>query len=133
MTERPLKDEVLEELGEERLLRISTLLGADPVTARKVVGGTVASLTEHLTDDTAAPGVTGELCQAMALAAVESEPPPGTSTAGAGMIAAVLERVAGPASEAVADRTGLTETAVGSALEVVVPVTAAVLARRARS
>lgn len=133
MTDRPLKDEVLEELGEERLHRIAGLLGTDFGAARDIVGRAVVSLTAHLTDDTATPGVTADWCQAMAQAAVESEPPAGTATTGGRMIAAVLGRVTGPVARTVADRTGLDESAVGATVEVVVPVTAAVLARRARS
>jgi hypothetical protein len=133
MTDRPLKDEVLEELGEERLRQIAGLLGCDDPTARKVVASAIVSLTGQLVDDTATPGVTADWCQAMAQAAVESEPPAGSATAGSGMIADILGRVAGPAGRAVADKTGFTQTAVGSVLGIVIPVTAAVLARRARS
>jgi hypothetical protein len=133
MTGRPLKDEVLEELGEEHLRRIAELLGSDDPTARKVVASAVVSLTGHLTDDAATPGVTADWCQAMAQAAVEAEPPPGMAAAGGEMIAAVLGRVAAPAARAVADKTGFTQQAVDSALEVVIPLTATVLAKRARS
>jgi hypothetical protein len=133
MAGRPLTDEVLEELGAERLQRLAGLLGTEPEATRRIVSVAVLSLTGRLTDDTATPGVTAELCQAMVGAAVESDPPPGTAAAGSVMIAAVLDRVTGSAARAVAARMGLAETAVGSALEIVVPVTADVLARRARS
>jgi hypothetical protein len=133
MTGRPLKDEVLEELGEERLQRIARLFDSDDPTARKVVASAVVSLTGHLTEDAATPGVTADWCQAMSQAAVESEPPPGSATAGGEMIVAVLRRVAGPTARAVAGKTGVTQPEVASALELVIPVTAAVLARRARS
>jgi hypothetical protein len=134
MTGHPLKEDVLEELGDDRVQQIAGLLGTDADAARRVVGSSVTALTGALTDDTVTPGGTAELCQAMAQAAMEPEPGPGTTTTvGSGMVAAVLRRVAGPAAKAVAERTGCPEAAVGSALEIIVPVAAAVLARRARS
>ncbi len=133
MTDRPLKDEVLDELGDDRLQEIAGLLHSDADTARHVVNGSVASLTGVLTDDSLTPGGTAELCQAIAQAAMEPEPHHGAVSAGGGLVAAVLGKVADPAAKAVAKRQGLPVEAVAGALEIVVPVTATVLARRARA
>ncbi|MFD3450971.1 DUF937 domain-containing protein [Streptomyces sp. NPDC058691] len=144
MSDRPLKDEVLEELGEDRLREIAALLGADADETRQVVGGSVASVTGVLTDDAVTPGGTAELCQAMEQAANETEPLPAAAVGFAGVrggakggsggdaLAAVLAKVAAPAARAVAKRTGLPVEAVAGALELIIPVIAAVLARRAR-
>ncbi|MGW3241597.1 DUF937 domain-containing protein [Streptomyces sp. NPDC001070] len=144
MSDRPLKDEVLEELGDDRLREITALLGTDAEQARQVVGSAVASVTGVLTDDAVTPGGTAELCQAMEQAANEPEPLPAAALGfagvrggtgpepGRGVLAAVLGRVAGPAARAVAKRTGLPVEAVAAALETVIPVMASVLARRAR-
>ncbi|MFE0625865.1 DUF937 domain-containing protein [Streptomyces sp. NPDC058864] len=144
MSDRPLKDEVLEELGDDRLREITELLGTDADEAQQVVGSAVASITGVLTDDAVTPGGTAELCQAMEQAANEPEPLPaaavgfagvqgGTSAEpGRGVLAAVLAKVAAPAARAVAKRTGLPVETVTAALQTVIPVMAAVLARRAR-
>lgn len=71
MTDRPLNDEVLAELGDDRIQEIAGLLHTDTDAARNVVSGSVASLTGVLTDDSLTPGGTAELCQAIAQAAVE--------------------------------------------------------------
>ncbi|MDX3234915.1 DUF937 domain-containing protein [Streptomyces sp. ME03-5709C] len=144
MSDRPLKDEVLEELGDDRLRKITELLGTDAAQAQRVVGGAVTSITGVLTDDAVTPGGTAELCQAMEQAANEPEPLPAAAAGfagvqggtgpepGRGVLAAVLAKVATPAARAVAKRTGLPVEAVRAALETVIPVMAAVLARRAR-
>ncbi|MEU6342116.1 DUF937 domain-containing protein [Streptomyces sp. NPDC046977] len=144
MSDRPLKDEVLEELGEDRLREIAALLGTGADETRQVVGGSVASLTGVLTDDAVTPGGTAELCQAMEQAANATEPLPAAAAGFAGVqggaqggsnngaLVAVLAKVAVPAARAVAKRTGLPEKAVAGALESIIPVVAAVLARRAR-
>jgi hypothetical protein len=133
MTDRPLRDEVLEELGDDRLREIAGLLHTDTDAARHVVRGSVASLTGVLNDDSLTPGGTAELCQAIAQAAMEPEPHSGAVAAGSGLVAGVLGKVAEPAARAVAKRQGLPLDAVAGALEIVVPVTATVLARRARA
>lgn len=144
MSDRPLKDEVLEELGDDRLREIAELLGTDAAEAQRVVGSSVASITGVLTDDAVTPGGTAELCQAMEQAANEPEPLPmaamgfagvtgGTGPEpGRGVLAAVLARVAAPAARAVAKRTGLPVETVTAALQTLIPVMASVLARRAR-
>jgi hypothetical protein len=133
MTDRPLKDEVLAELGDDRLNDIAGLLHADADAARHVVSGSVASLTGVLTDDSLTPGGTAELCQAIAQAAMEPEPRSGADAVGSGLVGAVLGKVAEPTARAVASKQGLPVEAVAGALEIILPVTATVLARRARA
>lgn len=140
MSEQPLQYEVLAELGDDQIQEIAGVLGTDPESARKLVGTSVTSLTGVLTDDAVTPGGTAELSQALEQAATEPEPPAGApgfaglgSAAGGGMLVAVLRKVTAPAARAVSKKTGLPVTAVTGALELVIPVVATVLAKRARS
>ncbi|MDJ0340052.1 DUF937 domain-containing protein [Streptomyces sp. H10-C2] len=143
MSDEPLQNEVLSEIGDDRLQEIAGLLGTDPESARKLVGTSVTSLTGVLTDDAVTPGGTAELSQALEQAATEPEPPAGAagfaglgvlgSAAGGGMLLTVLRKVTAPTARAVSKKTGLPVAAVAGALELVIPVVATVLAKRARS
>jgi hypothetical protein len=123
MSDRPLKDEVLEELGDDRLREIAGLLGSDTDDARRFVGDSVASLTGVLTDESITPGGTAELCQAMEQATA--------GRSGDGPLIAVLGKATGPAANAVSKKSGLPVAAVTGALDAIVPVVASVLADRA--
>ncbi|MCM2428336.1 DUF937 domain-containing protein [Streptomyces sp. RKAG337] len=143
MSDQPLQNEVLSELGDDQIQEIAGVLGTDPESARKLVGTSVTSLTGVLTDDAVTPGGTAELSQALEQAAAEPEPPAGAvgfaglggpaSVTGGGMLVAVLRKVTAPTARAVSKKTGLPVAAVAGALELVIPVVATVLAKRARS
>jgi hypothetical protein len=64
---------------------------------------------------------------------MEPEPRSGADTVGSGLVGAVLGKVAESAARAVAKKQGLPVEAVAGALEIILPVTATVLARRARA
>jgi hypothetical protein len=125
MSDRPLKDEVLEQLGDDRLQEIAGLLGSDADDVRRFVGDSVASLTGVLTDESITPGGTAELCQAMEQAT--------DGRSGDGPLIALLGKAAGPAALAVSEKSGLPVSALTAALDAIIPVVASVLADRART
>ncbi|MCW2873503.1 DUF937 domain-containing protein [Actinacidiphila oryziradicis] len=125
MSDRPLKDEVLEQLGDDRLQEIAGLLGSDADDVRRFVGDSVASLTGVLTDESITPGGTAELCQAMEQATA--------GRSGDGPLIALLGKAAGPAALAVSEKSGLPVSALTAALDAIIPVVASVLADRART
>ncbi|MEW2517853.1 DUF937 domain-containing protein [Actinacidiphila alni] len=139
MSDRPLQDEVLTELGDERLQELAEQLGTDADGARQLVGASVGSLTGVITDEAVTPGGTAELSQALEQAAGEPEPMTGVAGfaglgagMGGGLLATVLRKASAPTARAVSKRTGLPVAAVTGALEMLIPVVATVLARRAR-
>ncbi|MDX6332050.1 MAG: hypothetical protein QOI83_4433 [Streptomycetaceae bacterium] len=125
MSDRPLKDEVLEQLGDDRLQEIAGLLGSDADDVRRFVGDSVASLTGVLTDESITPGGTAELCQAMEQATA--------GRSGDGPLIALLGKATGPAALAVSEKSGLPVAALTGALDAIIPVVASVLADRART
>ncbi|MFJ4406388.1 MULTISPECIES: DUF937 domain-containing protein [unclassified Streptomyces] len=139
MSDRPLQDEVLTELGDERLQELADRLGTDTDAARQVVGASVGSLTGVVTDEAVTPGGTAELSQALEQAASEPEPLTGVAGfaglgtgVGGGLLTTVLRKATAPTARAVSKRTGLPVAAVTGALETLIPVVATVLAKRAR-
>ncbi|MBD0735017.1 DUF937 domain-containing protein [Streptomyces sp. CBMA29] len=139
MSDRPLQDEVLTELGDERLQEMAERLGTDTDAARQVVGASVGSLTGVVTDEAVTPGGTAELSQALEEAASEPEPLTGVAGfaglgtgVGGGLLTTVLRKATAPTARAVSKRTGLPVAAVSGALEMLIPVVATVLAKRAR-
>ncbi|MFF7195454.1 DUF937 domain-containing protein [Streptomyces sp. NPDC088197] len=139
MSDRPLQDEVLTELGDERLQELADRLGTDTDAARQVVGASVGSLTGVVTDEAVTPGGTAELSQALEQAASEPEPLTGVAGfaglgtgVGGGLLTTVLRKATAPTARAVSKRTGLPVAAVTMALETLIPVVATVLAKRAR-
>ncbi len=110
---------MLDELGDERIGRIASLLGTDETGARQMVGTTVSALS-------------GE---AEAVATPHDAPLTGVATLGGfatgGLMAGLLAEEAGPVADAVARRTGLPSGAVARVVEMVVPVVLAVLTKRA--
>jgi hypothetical protein len=124
MSDRPLKDEVLDELGDDRLLEIAGLLGTGTDDARRLIGDSVTSLTGVLTDDSVIPGGTAELCQAMEQT--------GAGRPG-GPLVTVLGRATGPTARALSRKSGLPVDAIAEALDAIIPAVAAVLAERART
>ncbi|MFE9018999.1 DUF937 domain-containing protein [Streptomyces sp. NPDC007808] len=114
-----LQDDVLDELGDERIGRIASLLGTDETGARQMVGTTVAALSD----------------EAEAVATPHDAPLTGVATLGGfatgGLMAGLLAEEAEPVAGAVARRTGLPSGAVARVVEMVVPVVLAVLTKRA--
>ncbi|MFE0252573.1 DUF937 domain-containing protein [Streptomyces sp. NPDC059010] len=114
-----LQDDVLEELGDDRIGDIAGLLGTDEAGARQMVGTTVAALS-------------GE---AHTVATPHEAPLTGVATVGGfatgGLMAGVLAEEAERVATAVARRTGLPPGAVSRIVETVIPVVLAVLTKRA--
>lgn len=114
-----LQDDVLDELGDDRIGDIAELLETDEAGARQMVGTTVAALS-------------GE---AEAVATPHDAPLTGVATLGGfatgGLMAGRLAEEAAPVADAVARKTGLPAEAVSRVVQMVIPVELAVLTKRA--
>ncbi|WP_327428871.1 DUF937 domain-containing protein [Streptomyces sp. NBC_01236] len=114
-----LEADVLQELGDDKVEEIATLLGTDSGAAREMVGTTVSTL----------PGEAGNAPPA------QEAPLQGVATlggmAGGGLMAGVLAKAAGPVAKAVAKKTGLSPVAVSRVVEILIPVLLTVLTKRA--
>ncbi|NML48950.1 hypothetical protein HHL19_01025 [Streptomyces sp. R302] len=129
------RDDVLAELGEDRLAEIAVLAGTDLAGARDLVGGSVAELSGELRQAAAEPASADEVKAAVDEVASQEPPLQGVATFGGlaagGLMAGVLAKLARPAADAVARRTGLPPTTVARAVDLLVPVVLAVLTKRA--
>jgi hypothetical protein len=114
-----LQDDVLDELGDDRIGDIARLLGTDEAGAREMVCTTVSALSD----------------EAEAVATPHDAPLTGVATLGGfatgGLMAGVLAEEASPVARAVAERTGLPRDAVSRVVEMVIPAELAVLTKRA--
>ncbi|WP_043192755.1 DUF937 domain-containing protein [Streptomyces sp. NRRL F-2664] len=122
MNESSFEDEVLGELGDDRLTEIASLLGTDTAGARDTVATTVAAMTGDLRQRAAADDEDGAAVR-RAFAEV-SEPPRGTT-------AGVPTGLSRPVANAVAKKTGIPAPTVGRLVEILIPVVLAVFAKRA--
>ncbi|MDV9170116.1 DUF937 domain-containing protein [Streptomyces sp. W16] len=113
------KDDVLDELGGDKVQEIAGLLGTDETGAREVVGTTVSALS-------------GE---AAAVETPQEAPLQGVATLGGfatgGLMAGVLAKAAKPVANAVAKKTGLPPATVTRVVEMLIPVVLTVLTKRA--
>ncbi|MEV5613839.1 DUF937 domain-containing protein [Streptomyces sp. NPDC052225] len=122
--DKPLEQDVLDELGDDRLQELAGLLGTDASGAREVVGGTVSEISGGLGDLPAPPP--------------EEAPLQGVATLGglggmasSGLVAGVLAKMSRPVANAVAKKTGLPAANVARGIEMLVPVILAVVSKRA--
>lgn len=134
MSEPSFRDDVLGELGDDKLTEIAGLLGTDTDGARDTVAQTVGALTGDLqqkADDD------DEVRQAIAEVA---EPPlQGVATLGGGlggmlgggMMAGVLAKVSKPVANALSKKTGIPAATISRVIEMLIPVLLAVFAKRA--
>ncbi|MFB0628449.1 DUF937 domain-containing protein [Streptomyces sp. AB3(2024)] len=136
MSESSFQDDVLGELGDEKLTEIAGLLGTDTDGARAAVDETVGAMAGGLQEKAAGEGEDGEVRQA--LAEVAEPPLQGVATLGGlggllsgGMMAGVLAKVSKPVANAVAKKTGIPAATVSRVIEVLIPVVLAVFAKRA--
>nr|WP_168491748.1 DUF937 domain-containing protein [Streptomyces sp. RLB1-33]QIY71182.1 hypothetical protein HEP84_20370 [Streptomyces sp. RLB1-33] len=115
------EDDVLGELGDDKLQEIAGLLGTDAAGAQEVVGTTVSALAGPVQEEAAA--------------APEEAPLQGVSTLGGfatgGLMAGVLAKVSKPVANAVAKKTGIPAATVARVIEMLVPVVLTVLSKRA--
>ncbi|MDJ0379739.1 DUF937 domain-containing protein [Streptomyces sp. G-G2] len=135
MSEPSFQDDVLSELGDDRLTEIAGLLGTDASGARDTITTTVGAMTGDLqqkadTDDD--DGV--EVRQAVA--EVTEPPLQGVATLGGGLLggglmAGVLAKVSRPVAAAVSKKTGIPAPTVSRVIELLIPVLLAVFAKRA--
>ncbi|MGA5216451.1 DUF937 domain-containing protein [Streptomyces cinereoruber] len=135
MSEPSFQDDVLNELGADRLHEIAGLLGTDAAGAQEVVGSSVAELSGGLRQAAAEPGSADEVRAAVDEVASPEPPLQGVAALGGlmsgGLMAGVLARLAKPAANAVAKRTGIPPATANRAVELLVPVVVAVLTKRA--
>ncbi|QIY96043.1 DUF937 domain-containing protein [Streptomyces sp. S1D4-11] len=116
------EDDVLGELGDDKLQEIAGLLGTDTAGAQEVVGTTVSALAGPVQEEAAAEPE-------------EEAPLQGVSTLGGfatgGLMAGVLAKVSKPVANAVAKKTGIPAATVTRVIEMLVPVVLTVLSKRA--
>ncbi|WKV73863.1 DUF937 domain-containing protein [Streptomyces sp. PCS3-D2] len=139
MSESSLQDDVLGELGDDRLNEIASLLGTDTAGARDTVTTTVGAMTGGLRQQADADDADGAEVR-RALAEVAEPPLQGVSTLGGGLggllsggMAGVLARLSRPVADAVAKKTGIPAATVSRVVELLIPVLLAVFAKRAAS
>ncbi|MER8231876.1 DUF937 domain-containing protein [Streptomyces sp. NPDC101490] len=135
MSDGSFQDDVLDELGDDRLQEIAGVLGTDSAGAREVVGSSVAELSGELRLAASEPGEADEV-RAAVDEVTSSEPPLRGVAAfgglmGGGLMAGLLTRLARPAASAVAKRTGIPPATADRAVQLLVPVVLAVLTKRA--
>ncbi|WP_412077945.1 DUF937 domain-containing protein [Streptomyces xanthophaeus] len=137
MSESSFQDDVLHELGDDKLTEIAGLLGTDTDGARSTVTETVGAMTGDLQQKAGAEDEDGvEVRQA--LAEVTEPPLQGVATLGGvggmlsgGMMAGVLAKVAKPVANAVSKKTGIPAPTISRVIEMLIPVLLAVFAKRA--
>ncbi|MGW7462391.1 DUF937 domain-containing protein [Streptomyces sp. NPDC054797] len=135
MSESSFQDDVLDELGDEKLTEIAGLLGTDADGARDTVAQTVGAMTGTLQEKADADD-DDEVRQAFAEVA---EPPlQGVATLGGGLLggglmAGVLAKVSRPVADAVSKKTGIPAPTISRVIETLIPVVLAVFAKRAAS
>ncbi|PWK65411.1 hypothetical protein BCL76_11216 [Streptomyces sp. CG 926] len=139
MSHSSFQDDVLGELGDDRMTEIAGLLGTDTSGARETVTQTLGVMADDLTQKFDAQDADGaEVRQAFAEVS-EAEPPlQGVATFGGlggllsgGVMAGVLAKVGKPVAAVVSKRTGIPAATISRVIETLIPVVLAVLAKRA--
>ncbi|NBE56297.1 DUF937 domain-containing protein [Streptomyces boluensis] len=157
MSENSFEQDVLAELGDDKLHEIAGLLGpgTDNDTAKNFVGDTVSALSGGLQERAeGAPEEAAEVRQAFAEVGDEAAGATAGAAAGAaagdgntlqgvasfgglggllsgGMMAGVLTKVSRPVAQAVSKRTGIPAPTVSRAIEMLIPVLLTVFAKPA--
>ncbi|MFE5915106.1 DUF937 domain-containing protein [Streptomyces wedmorensis] len=135
MTDSSFQDEVLTELGDDRLQEIAGLVGTDAAGARELVGGSVTELSGGLRQAASEPSSADEVRAAVDEVTSPEPPLQGVATLGGlvsgGLMAGVLAKLAKPAANAVAKRTGIPAATANRAVEILIPVVLTVLTKRA--
>ncbi|MET9469524.1 DUF937 domain-containing protein [Streptomyces sp. NPDC006544] len=138
MSEPSFQDDVIHELGDDRLTEIAGLLGTDADGARATVATTVGAMTGDLRAKAEADDEDGHEVR-RALTEVSEPPPQGVATLGGGlggmlgggMMAGVLAKVSKPVANAVSKKTGIPAPTVSRVIDMLIPVVLAVFAKRA--
>ncbi|WP_372351389.1 DUF937 domain-containing protein [Streptomyces sp. KL116D] len=133
-SENSLEKDVIDELGDDRLHELASLLGTDPSGAQDVVGSTVSALSGGLRER-ADEGPEGAQEVRDAIAEAEAPPLQGVATLGGlasgGLLAGLLAKMSRPVANAVAKKTGLPAANVARGIEMLIPVVLAVMSKRA--
>ncbi|WP_405492691.1 DUF937 domain-containing protein [Streptomyces sp. NBC_00096] len=138
MSESSFQDDVLGELGDDKLTEIAGLLGTDADGARDTVAATVGAMTGDLQQKADADDDDGNEVR-QAFAEVTEAPLEGVATLGGGlggllsggMMAGVLAKVSKPVANAVSKKTGIPAPTIARVIELLIPVLLAVFAKRA--
>ncbi|MFD8978830.1 DUF937 domain-containing protein [Streptomyces sp. NPDC059564] len=135
MSEPSFQDDVLNELGDDRLTEIAGLLGTDANGARDTVATTVGAMTGGLQEKADTDDDDGHEVR-QAFAEVAEPPLQGVATLGGGLLggglmAGVLAKVSKPVASAVSKKTGIPVATVSRVIELLIPVLLAVFAKRA--
>ena len=117
-------DDILVELGGDKVQEIAGLLGTDEAGAREVVGTTASALSGE-----------AAAVETSAVETPQEAPLRGVATLGGfatgGLMAGVLAKAARPVANAVAKKTGLPPATVARVVEMLIPVVLTVLTKRA--
>ncbi|MCX4525951.1 DUF937 domain-containing protein [Streptomyces sp. NBC_01551] len=135
MSESSFQDDVLGELGPDRLTEIASLLGTDESGAKETVATTVGAMTGGLQQKADADDDDGNEVR-QAFAEVAEPPLQGVATLGGGLLggglmAGVLAKVSKPVAAAVSKKTGIPAPTIARVIEMLIPVLLAVFAKRA--
>ncbi|MFI7316030.1 DUF937 domain-containing protein [Streptomyces venezuelae] len=133
------EQDVLDELGDDRLQEIAGLLGTDASGARDVVGTTASALSGDIRGRAADPAEADEVRQAFAEVGPADPTPQGIAAlggglgglVGGGMMAGMLAKVSKPVANAVSKKTGIPAAKVTRVIEMLIPVVLAVVSKRA--
>ncbi|MFJ7202950.1 DUF937 domain-containing protein [Streptomyces sp. NPDC098789] len=135
MSEPSFQDDVINELGDDKLTEIAGLLGTDATGARDTIATTVGAMTGDLQQKADTDDDDGHEVR-QAFAEVTEPPLQGVATLGGGllsggMMAGVLAKVSKPVAAAVSKKTGIPAPTVARVIELLIPVLLAVFAKRA--
>ncbi|MEU5687050.1 DUF937 domain-containing protein [Streptomyces venezuelae] len=135
---RSFEQDVLDELGDDRLQEIAGLLDTDASGAQDVVGTTVSALSGDIQGRAADPAEADEVRQAFDEVGPADPTLQGVATlgglgglAGGGMMAGMLAKMSRPVANAVSKKTGIPAAKVTRVIEMLIPVVLAVLSKRA--
>ncbi|MFI5985756.1 DUF937 domain-containing protein [Streptomyces sp. NPDC051555] len=135
MSEPSFQDDVINELGDDKLTEIAGLLGTDATGARDTIATTVGAMTGDLQQKADTDDDDGHEVR-QAFAEVSEPPLQGVATLGGGLLsggimAGVLAKVSKPVAAAVSKKTGIPAPTVARVIELLIPVLLAVFAKRA--
>lgn len=136
---RSFEQDVLDELGDDRLQEIAGLLGTDASGAQDVVGTTASALSADIKGRAADPVEADEVRQAFTEVGPADPTPQGVATlggglgglVGGGMMAGMLAKMSKPVANAVSKKTGIPAAKVTRVIEMLIPVVLAVVSKRA--
>ncbi|MER8042851.1 DUF937 domain-containing protein [Streptomyces sp. NPDC094032] len=135
MSDESFEQDVLNELGDDQLQEIAGVLGTDGDGARRLVSDSVSELSGELRSAAAEPAGADEVRAAVTEVSTAEPPLQGVAAfgglVGGGLMAGVLAKLAKPAANAVAKKTGIPAPTVNRAVEILVPVVLAVITKRA--